>query len=221
MNQDPSQLPQPNYTEPQQPGQQPQPVQQPENPMDYLNSISAPTKTKMINPLFLWLGIGGVLLIVLVLASTLLFGGRETGVERYNNLSFRIQSLQALTKSSSKAIKSSKLLAINGSLSTILNSAVPELQKLSASTDTKVAKPVKDSPLLVEFSTLSAKLEDARLNVRFDTTYAREVSYQISKLRSEIKIVTNETRSAGLKLYLETLDTDLKNLNEQFSTFNG
>lgn len=220
MNNDPSQLPRPTYDMPQQQAQQPIPTQPVETPLEYLNSISAPAQTKTINPLFLWLGIGGFLVLIIVLGASLLFGGKETVAERFNAVSYRIESVQDLTKTSSKKIKSSQLLAANGSLSTILNGANAELQQLNPSPSKKPVKLQKDSPLVTEFSTVTAKLEDARLNARFDTSYAREMSYQISKIMSENKVIGDETRSAPLKEYLETLNKDLAGLNKQFAAFN-
>ncbi len=216
MNQDPSQSPRPDYST-----NQPQPVQQSENPMDYLNSISSPTQTKMINPWLLWIAIGGFLITILTVGSLLAFGGGEGKTERYNNFLYRVQSLQELTRDSSRQIKSSELLAANGSLSTIVAGAEPEITKYSPSADDKKSlKAPKESPILAEFAALDARLEDARLNVRFDPTYAREVTYQISKLRSEINMVYEDTNSPGLKTYLETFDKDLEGLSKQFSRFN-
>lgn len=218
MNQDPSQSPRPDYSSNQ--PQPPQPVQQTETPMDYLNSIAAPTQTKMISPWLLWLAIGGFLAVLLVIGSALVFGGGESKVERYNNFLYRVQSLEGLTKDSAKKIKSSQLLAANGSLSTIIGGAEAEITKYSPSANNKKAlKAPKDSPILAEFVALDARLDDARLNVRFDTIYAREVTYQISKLRAEINMVYNETKSPGLQTYLVTFDKDLEGLAKQFTKF--
>ena len=209
-------------TQPQQPQQppQPQPLSDPSqfNPT-YLDEIAAPVPQKTVSPLLLWGMIGGVLLALVVFVIALTSSGAPSSTERMANTLYRVQALKEVASDNATNIKDSRLRAANGSLGAILSGAesdfIPQL-----SPDGKAPKAPKDSPITAEFTTLSGELDDARLNERFDTVYAREISYQIRTIRSDLAIIYKAVRADDFKKTLSGHDTSLKDLDSDFSTFN-
>lgn len=183
----------------------------------YLDQIATPTQQKTLNPVVLWAMIGGVVLAVVIFIMLLLSSGAPSQTERTISLLVRTQSLKAMTQDSAKNIKDSKLRAANGSLTTILSGMENEFTTYLTSSGEKTPK---DSPVTAEFTAVNEKLEDARLNERFDTVYAREVAYQIRKIRSEFSIIYDSIKSESFKETLAKEDKSLEDLSTDFTTFN-
>jgi hypothetical protein len=202
------------------PGQTPPPPQPETNPGDYLDSIASQTQVKTMKPWMLWALIGGGLLIVIIFAMMLLGGGPKED-DKLKGFVWHVQALETLTKDDQKTIQSTNLRTINSSLTLILtNVDQGSTEPLTKAGVKKLSKAPKNSPITAEFTKLSSTLEDARLNAQFDRVYAREVSYQIAKLRAEIKSLLKSTNSKSLKAYLQTTDSDVAPLQTQFSNFN-
>jgi len=202
-----------------------QPTGQPQTPppqfdSNYLDQISTPVRQKTLNPMLLWAMIGGVVLAVVILALVLLSSGAPSQTERISNLLARTQSLKTLTQDSVKTVKDSKLRAANGSLTTILSGMENEFTTYLTSSGEKTQKRPNDDPIAVEFATVSEKLEEARLNERFDTVYAREIAYQIKKIRSEFSTIYDDVKSESFKEILAKEDKNLEDLNTDFAAFN-
>lgn len=212
---------QPNGQPPQQQPQfQPLPDQSQFNP-SYLDQIAAPPQQKKANPLLLWSMIGGVLLAAVIFIMLLSSNSAPSPTQRITDLLTRTQSLKTTVQDNAENIKDSKLRASNSSLASILSGMENEFTTYLASTGIKSPKAAKDSPIVGEFTTMSEKLEDARLNERFDTVYTREVSYQIKQIRSEFTIVYNDIKSKEFQETLVEEDKSLKDLSSDFSKFNG
>ncbi len=212
---------QPNGQLPQVPPElQPMPGQSQFNP-SYLDQIAAPVQQKKASPLLLWGMIGGVLLAVIVFMMILVSSGAPSPSQRVTSLLTRTQSLKSTTQDSAKKIKNSKLRAANSSLASILSGMENDFTTYLTSTGSKDPKADKDDPVTKEFAALSEKLEDARLNERFDTVYAREVGYQIKQIRSELTVAYKSVKSKSFQETLVKQDTSLEDLSKEFSSFNS
>ena len=122
----------------------------------------------------------------------------------------------------SKNIQSTELRRANSSLSLALtNTKRDSTAPLAAAGVKKITAPPKTSPILKEFADVSTRLEDARLNNVFDAGYARELSYQLATIRSEIKSLSKSSKSKSLKEFLTTAENNFAPLSDQFSSFNN
>ena len=72
-----------------------------------------------------------------------------------------------------------------------------------------------------EFEALDGRLEDARLNAVYDRTYAREMTFALKTLHSDMSILYKSTRSKPLKEVLNTTDTNIEPLLDEFQSFNS
>lgn len=210
----PSQLP-----TPQPPSAAPQQVG---SSLDYLNQISAPAQQKTVNPLVLWLGIGGFLLLLVGVVCFALNSGGPNYKQRLTSFAQRVDALKTLVDESQATIQSTELRRENSALSLALTNtsrdAAEPLKKVGVK---KLGKPAKTSTLTKEFTALSERLEDARLNTVFDRVYSREIAYELSTLRSETKSLRKASNSKSLGVFLDAAESNLGPLNEQFAAFNN
>lgn len=156
----------------------------------------------------------------LVLLMALNSGG-PSPTQRLTNFIYRVNALQALAKESPENITDSKLLSNNAQMSTILAGISQEgTQQVIATGKKELPKEPKNSPIAAEYAEINTRLDEARLNVIFDRTYAREVAYQLRTLRSEL-ITLQKSAKSSLKEYLQTADQNLEPLEKQFADFDS
>jgi len=186
----------------------------------YLDSIATPVPQKTMPPWMLWALIGGVLLLGIIVFFMVSSSGPNT-TDRLVALTQRMQSVETLAKTNAIVIKNSRLSALNASMDTILTGAIQKTTSTLASSGVKQT-PTTDPKSAIgrEFSTLSSKLIDADLNVKFDSVYAREMAYQVSKIMTEMDTIYKDTNQQSLKTTLKTIYGNLQPIAEQLSSFN-
>ena len=201
--------------------QQPAPLPPPpvNQPGSYLDSIAAQPTQPTMKPWLLWLIIGGIISLLLIVVFAIAVPAGPSKTDRLLQLSWRMQAISSLAEKHKQTIKSSSLRATNSSLLTILDSAAQDNASLLPAEALKQKQP-KNSPLISEFSETESRLEDARLNVIFDTVYAREMAYQVATLQSEMKSLVPGA-SQELTSYLTETDKNLEPLVKQFSEFSN
>jgi hypothetical protein len=191
---------------------------------DYLNQIATPAPVKTVNPLALWGLIGGLLVLVIVVVvfvSSAAGGGTSTS--SLTSVGAKIDNLKTVSESAQKNIQSGELRSLNGNLTLILTNADRDMAeplaakkiKLTDKKNSAVAKVTSD------FDALNSRLEDARLNAVYDRTYAREITYALKTLHSDMSILYKSSSNTKLKTVLNTTDDNLKPLVEGFSSFNA
>lgn len=205
-----------------QPNDQFQPQQY---PSDYLNSIAAPTAVKTLNPIVLWGLIAGALVLVVVAFFAISSaGGSSTPSGSLSSVAAQMNSLQDVTKSAQGNLQSSELRTINSGLTLALTNANRDLadplkQRGISLKDKKKNKTV--AAVAAETDELKKRLEDARLNAVYDRTYAREMTFALKSLRSDMAALYKASNSKSLKETLVSADDNLLPLTEEFSSFNA
>lgn len=203
--------------QPQQPPQlSPNPL-----PSDYLDKIASPPQQSRLSTKQLLFIVGGGLLLVVIFIMIILSMNRDSTAISTERLALRLQTLQKVSQSAHKNIKSSSLRSINSNLKTSLintnrDIAVP-LE--AAEINLKKAEP----SLIAEENgiELTERLENARLNVSFDSTYAREMSFELERTSILMSSLLAKTRSTSLKAFLQSSIKDLVALQKQFSAYNS
>lgn len=194
-------------------------------PLDYLNQIAPEAPKKPIFELNLrTVIIGAIGLIILVIIISIIASNLGTSSkEPWQRVSARLDATATVVDSSTKNIKNSQLRSINSDLKLYLTNtkrdfATP-LTALNVDATKLPAKIVAE-----ETGTgITERLEDGRLNARFDSTYAREMSYQLATLLSQLQILysTNigPTTKATVKTAYDNLLPTYTSVTE-FSTSN-
>ncbi len=188
---------------------------------EYLDQIAAPTQTKTMKPWQLWGLIAGVLVFVVIVFFLILGSGGPSPTERYVSYLHRVEALRDITSKSGKTIQDSSLRGVNASTSSILGTAGQEGESLLSAVNLKsLPASSKTGAVSIEYEKLGTTLNDARLNAIYDQVYSREIGFQISKLRNEIKSIRQATKSSSLRSYLDKTDKNLTPLASQLSEFN-
>jgi len=212
----------PNQPQPQQPYQTPQPPVQ-GTPLDYLNQI-APDQQKRsflgsLKPIhYIFVGIIALLLFVLLIGLALR-GTGATPVTNMEHLMARLQTTQTIATNADKTIKNGSLAAINSNLDIYLvntNRDITTTFKAVGVTSASIDKTITASE---KGTALSSRLEDARLNAVFDSTYAREMSYQLSTVMTLMKSIYQATSDSHVKNFLQTAYTNLQPTQQSFDSF--
>lgn len=191
-------------------------------PIDYLNQIAPETPKPGMNNKFFFMLIGGGLLVAIIVGILALSSGGSNGpTQKMQMLAARMTTLQEISSSSQRTIKSGQLRTTNSTLGIFLTNANRDIADPLAknSVDTKKI----DKTILAKESgeKLKQTLEDARLNATFDRIYAREMSFQLDTVGALIKDIYNNTNSKSLKEFLETTDGNLQPIIKQLADFNA
>lgn len=207
---------------PDQPSQQlPQP--EPEYGLDYLNQISAPPpRARLPNPIVLF-SIIGVGLLAIVGFALLIFNTGPNDVDKAAALNIRLKTLQQLASSAQPNLRDNSLRSTNAAFSLYLSNTLRDINApitaMGAGSES-AAKSINTTevPYTEEIKT---EFEEAKLNVMFDRTYAREMAYQIGVLRNMMSGVYKTTTSVSLKQALETSDASFEQSLKSFESFAG
>ncbi len=209
---------QPEYQQP-----QPQPQPTPNPSLDYLNQIAAPAQQKTLNPLVLWAAIIGVVIVaisvVLLLAAS---SSGASGKDTMSTLAVELSALQDITTDATENIQGSELRTLNSSLSLVLaninRDSTDAVSAIGATTDEK-------NKLVVEVNSqvndVKSKLEDARLNGIFDRAYAREMTYYLKTVRTEMSGLYQQTKNQTVHDFLVSADENLAPFVKDFSSYNA
>lgn len=203
--------------------QLPPPGQQPQFSSDYLNQIAAPAPVKTLNPLVLWGLIGGLLVLAVVVVLGISSASSGPSPSSLASIAANFDNLKRLSEDAQDNIQSSELRTLNSSLTLSLTNTNRDLTEPLAAQNISLKD--KKNPTVAgvtkEYEELASRLEDARLNAVFDRTYAREMTYVIKTLRSDMAILYKKSRSSDLKTALETADKNLVPIVEGFGSFNA
>ncbi len=213
---------QPNNPYP--PNQQPPASQypQPTVPSDYLNSIAAPTPVKILNPLILWGLIAAALIVIIIVVVVVASTAGSGSGKNLAGVGARASTLREVSAAAQKNIQSSQLRTLNSSLTLVLTDANRELTAplKAQEINLKDAKNTSIVAVKKDFADLEKRLEDARLNGVFDRTYAREMTFQLKTLNTDMGSLYDSSRSKSLKKILNDANETLTPLIEEFNSFN-
>lgn len=189
---------------------------------DYLDKIAPKVAKKPFFELnlktIILLAIAAIAVIAIIAIVANSFSSAK--IAPWQKLSVRLTNTEEIVKNSSKAIKNSQLRSLNGSLDIYLANTQRDLQE-PFSTMGVTPKKIPASVAAVEKSTheeMKTRLETGRLNAKYDSTYAREMTYQLTTLLS----LYQELYSQGgpkTKQALETAYSNLQTIQKGISEF--
>jgi len=202
--------------------EQPQPFQTPPPP-DYLNQIAPQTNTKKFftpSPK-LFAIIGGILvLLVIILSITVnaIAGGQRQPLQQ---LAARLSSTETVVNDAQQHLKSSQLRSLNSNLKIYLTNTNRDVAAPLLSAGVNTAK-LSESVVAAESTTkLSETLENARLNVDYDRTYAREMAYRLDTILILMQKIYSSTNNSSLKTFLQSAYSNLEPTQKEFADFNA
>ncbi len=191
-----------------------------QTPLDYLNAISPqqqkPAGFKLSLPKVI---IAGVILVVLMLIIVAVIGAAgNSGKTGWQQLSARITVTGTVVTNATPLLKNSQLRSFNSNLKLYLTNTNRDLAKPLAEVGVTGAIP-KDITLLESSTGITERLEDARLNAKYDSTYAREMNYQLSTILSLYQQLYTSSKTDATREYLKKSYDDLLPIQQAMATF--
>lgn len=192
-----------------------------QTPLDYLNQISPQTpKTSRFTLNIKTVIIGAILLIIIVCiiaaVASSASGGRKTP---WQQLSAKLTTTQAIANDATTKLKSSELRSLNSDLKLYLTNTQRDLAVPLGKMSVDPAK-LPASVLAKESGeSIAARLENARLNAKFDSTYAREVSYQLATIMALYQKLHSQSSGADTKAFLANAFNNIKQTQESLESF--
>lgn len=191
--------------------------------LDYLNEI-APSSTK--KPLFemnlktIIIGaVGAIILIIIISAIAGSLGGGKK--EPWQRLSARLTATYAVVDKAGVNIKNSQLRSLNGNVKIFITNTQRDLGPTLARLEVDTKKIPASITTSENGTGMDTRLEDGRLNAKYDSTYVREMTYQLSRILSLLKQLYTSSGNATTKEFLQTTYNSLEPTYKAISEFSA
>lgn len=194
-----------------------------QTPLDYLNQIApqAPKKQGFgLNLKTVVIVAGGLLVLTLIIGiiAGLVGSGPATDWQR---LSLRLATTEAIAEDSDALIKNSQLRSINSEIKLYITDTNRDL---TTRLEAKKIDPEKASDTIIAAEAnadMLDRLESGRLNAKYDSTYAREMTYQIGTILALYQKLNSSTNSAADKEFLANAYENLAPIQQRLTNFSA
>lgn len=189
-------------------------------PIDYLNQIAPPAQKPGMDKKFLLIIGGGILLVIIALIAVFALSSASAGPrEKMQTLAARMNTLEKISKDSQRTLKSGSLRGTNSNLTIFLTNANRDIAEPLKTNGVDVKTLDKSIVAKEDGKTLTETLDEARLNVVYDRTYAREMTFELEGIATLMGDIYERTSSKSLKDFLLKTDENLQPIKQQFSEF--
>ena len=190
---------------------------------DYLDQIApqAVKHTFTMNKPRLFILIGLIAIVVVIILAITVGAITSARKDPWERLAARVDATAAVANSSEGKIKNSELRSINSNVKISLTNTTRDLIAPLITADVnskKLSKPILEQ----ESSTkMIARLEDARLNAKYDSTYAREMNYQLSNLLTLLKQLYSTSSNEKNKTFLKATYDNFAPVQQSLAEFSA
>ncbi len=193
-----------------------------QTPVDYLESIAPKQHRKSLFELSLrniiLLGGIGVLLIIIVAVISNSIAAQSAA--HWHTLSSKLTYTETVAADASSLIKNSQLRSLNSEVKVAIVNTKRDLETPFSN----VGITAKNTPSSIQKAETASQekmalsLETARLNAKYDSTYAREMSYQLSSILALYQQLYSKSSSQTQKV-LETAYDNLLPTQKAIASF--
>lgn len=189
--------------------------------VDYLNQIApqAPKRKGLSHTQIVLAVAAGFVILLVIMLSIIVTSNGSAKLEQH--LAARLQSTETIVSSAQSTLKSTQLRTLNSNLSIYLTNTNRDIAAPLLQSGINVSKLDKAVVASESSTSISNKLEDARLNVDFDRTYAREIAYRLETITLLMKQLYGSTNNKSFKSFLDSAYTNLEPTQKQFADFNA
>lgn len=186
----------------------------------YLNQIAA-TEPVPVHKFALIGIIGGVLVLVIVFIAIVMGSNNAPSLAtQAKAVNSRIATVKSIADDQQKHLGDSTLSAANVMLSSILTTMTSDLGATMKEKKITLSSTVGKTEQAYA-DTLSAKLEDAYQRGTLDRTYAPQMVYELTVLRSKITVMKTISSSKSTKEFCTTSIESLTTMIEKFQAFSS
>lgn len=193
--------------------------------LDYLNQISAPVQKRGgpgfgLNLKTILLGSIAAIVIVmtLVIIVNIANGGKAKAWEQ---LPLRLSATSSTADAANGLIKNSRLRTANSDLRIYLTNTQRDLTAILQARGIDTKKLPKDLAAAEADQPMLDRLEVGRLNARYDSTYAREMSYKLSTILALYTQLYNQGGSTETRAFLTKAYDELMPTHKAISEFSA
>ena len=192
-------------------------------PHDYLDQIApqAAKRTLMMNRTGLFVFFGVIAIVVVIILAVIVSMVTSSRTEPWERLTARLKSTSAIAKSSDGKIKNSQLRSANSNLQISLTNTQRDLVAPLQTVGINIEKIQPNITKEESSDAMIARLEDARLNAKYDSTYAREMSYQLSNVLTLLRQTYASSKNEMNKTFLMTTYDNLAPVQKTLSEFSA
>ncbi len=198
---------------------QPRPAQ----PVDYLNQIApqAAKKQRLKPGPKLYAIVGGILIILIIIISIVVNSVVAAQRAPLQHLAARLASTTTVASAAQATIKSSDLRSLNSNLSIYLTNTNRDLAAPLLSAGVDISSIPGSVTKAESGDTLTARLEDDRLNGVYDNQYAVEMAYRLDTILNLMQQIEESTGNTKLKDFLTSAYTNLQPTQKAFANYNA
>jgi len=194
-----------------------------QTPLDYLNEIApqAPKKPVFALNMKTVVFAGIILVILMIVLVSVVSGIGESRKEPWQRFAARLGATTTYVDSSTNKIKNSQLRSLNSDIKLYITNTQRDLATPLEKLDINAGK-LPASIVEEETATgMAERLENGRLNAKYDSTYAREMTYQLATILALLQELYASSANADTKTFLETAYNNLQPTYESISDFSA
>ena len=194
-----------------------------QTPLDYLNQIAPQAPKKQLFKLNLRtiiVGLVAFLIVIIIIANigAALSNARKEPWERF---SARLAATTQVVDSSTGKIKNSQLRSLNSDLKLYLTNTQRDLAEPLKALSINPAKLSSSVTTKESSAAMLERLENGRLNAKYDSTYAREMSYQLATTLALLQQLYKSDVGPKTKAYLSNAYKNLAPTYEAIDNFSA
>ncbi len=194
-----------------------------QTPLDYLNEIAPQAQKKPLFALNMRTVLLGALLAVILIIIIATVSGALTSARKdpWARFAARLNATSTIVDSSSNKIKNSQLRSINSDVKLYITNTQRDLAAPLTKMSIDSAKLPENIVAQESTAEMAKRLEDGRLNAKFDSTYAREMSYQLATVLALLQELYASSSQAETKAFLEGAYKNLEPAYKSVSEFSA
>lgn len=191
--------------------------------LDYLNQIApeAPKPAGFGLNIKTVALIGGALIVLVIIISIIAAAAGNNPKSDWERLSARLSATEAVTAKANTLIKNSQLRSTNSNLKLYITNTKRDLAPILVEKGIDVEKLPENTVAKENGTGMTERLETGRLNAKYDSTYAREMSYQLGTILALYQRLNSSSRSTADKEFLATAFENLKPTQESIANFSA
>ncbi|HWT39676.1 MAG TPA: hypothetical protein VN081_00105 [Dongiaceae bacterium] len=192
-------------------------------PLDYLNEIApqAPKRAAFsfqlnFRNIIILAIVAIILVIILANVANAINSAHKTPWEQ---LAARLTFTATVADDASTKIKSSQLRSLNSDLKLYLSNTQRDLATPLGKVGVNAAKLPKSITTEETDTAMTDRLETARLNAKYDSGYAREMSYKLATILSLLQELSSRGGSSETQAFLQNAYNNLKPTQQAIADF--
>lgn len=194
-----------------------------QTPLDYLNQIAPQAPKKPLFTLNLRTIIIGVVLFLVLIIIIANIGAAVSNANKspWERFSARLAATSEIVDSSSGKIKNSQLRSLNSDLKLYITNTQRDLATPLEQLGINPEKLPASATQKESAEAILAQLEDGRLNAKYDSTYAREMSYQLATTLALLQQLYKSNVGPQTKQFLSDAYSNLAPTYQAISEFSA